>query len=141
MNRRLSFNLEDEESAPATIAPPPPVASRTGADPPPPPPPTYINYAPGGRLEFLKDLDAYQAACLISKVDDEPLAYEPSPAYALTDIGTSVAPGPTNDRDIFRTRCEAHLNKLRDFLKDRSRGRLFAKVAFAQKANFMVSTT
>ncbi|EPS42743.1 hypothetical protein H072_3263 [Dactylellina haptotyla CBS 200.50] len=131
MNRRLTSNANDEESTGTPEArPDPPARSRTA-------PPKYINYTPGGRLEFLKDLEAYQTACLIKKVVDIPDA-DPSPAYALDDINTVPAPEVTDDKEVFKIRLLHHLSRMKEYLQARRKGTV-TNIAITEKSRLIIS--
>ncbi|KAK6536175.1 hypothetical protein TWF281_000421 [Arthrobotrys megalospora] len=128
MNRRVTFNVDDEETV--SNAPiPPPARSKTA-------PPTYIKYTPGGRLEFLKDIEAYQAACLINKVVDSPIN-DPAPAYTLHDFGNPNSPEPSGDKEVFRARFQEKLTKLKESMQHRGKG-VLTKKALSEKASLLI---
>ncbi|KAF3160450.1 hypothetical protein TWF788_003133 [Orbilia oligospora] len=140
MSRRVASNANDEEAATNDPIPPP---TRT-----PTAPPGYTTYTPGGRFEFLKDIEAYQAACLINKVVDFPVD-DPAPAYGsffyrcscleylgtrvltksshcinLDDIPNAIPSEPIDDKQIFRAKFQKKLSELKEFLQRRSNWRL-----------------
>ncbi|RVD80970.1 uncharacterized protein DFL_008853 [Arthrobotrys flagrans] len=128
MNRRVTFNANDEETA-SNAAIPPPARTQTA-------PPTYTKFTPGGRLEFLKDIEAYQAACLINKVVDIP-ADDPAPAYALHDFPNAGPSKPTDDKEIFRANFQKKLCELKEFIQRRPNGRL-TKTGLSEKAILLI---
>ncbi|KAK6357402.1 hypothetical protein TWF718_001714 [Orbilia javanica] len=128
MNRRVTFNANDEETAPkAPVSPP--ARSQTA-------PPIYIKFTPGGRLEFLKDIEAYQAACLINKVVETPTE-DPAPAYDLHDFPNAGPSGPPDDREMFRSGFQKKLSEMQEFLRRRPNGRL-TKTALSEKGLLLV---
>ncbi|KAF3916643.1 hypothetical protein ABW20_dc0104645 [Dactylellina cionopaga] len=138
MNRRLSFNLDDEEAVPNSNGPEPqqgpPAHSTTG----PPPPPNYTSYHPGGILEFVKDIEAYQAACLIHKVVDNPIdELGPSPAYALDDFENVITADTGGYKEVFRARFQERLMKLDDYLRKRPQGTV--KRFLSDKVKLLIS--
>ncbi|KAK6509179.1 hypothetical protein TWF481_003940 [Arthrobotrys musiformis] len=115
MNRRVTFNANDEETA-SNAPVPPPARSQTA------PPPSYTKFTPGGRLEFLKDIEAYQAACLINKVVEIPID-DPAPAYDLHEFAnTTTPPNPPDDKEVFRVKFQKKLSELKEFLQRRPCG-------------------
>lgn len=50
------------------------------------PPPEYLNYKPGSLEEFFRDIDAYQAACLIHKTVSRTSADLITPAYGRLEF-------------------------------------------------------
>ncbi|KAF3174560.1 hypothetical protein TWF225_004080 [Orbilia oligospora] len=128
MGRRVASNANDEEAATNTPIPPP---TRTQTAPP-----GYTTYTPGGRFEFLKDIEAYQAACLINKVVDFPVD-DPAPAYDLDDIPNVIPSEPTDDKQIFRAKFQKKLSELKEFLQRRSNLR-FTKTTLSDKAMLLI---
>ncbi|KAF3312977.1 hypothetical protein TWF173_006364 [Orbilia oligospora] len=127
-SRRVASNANDEEAA--TNSPiPPPTRTQTA-------PPEYTTYTPGGRFEFLKDIEAYQAACLINKVVDFPVD-DPAPAYDLDDIPNVIPSEPTDDKQIFRAKFQKKLSELKEFLQRRSNLR-FTKTTISDKAMLLI---
>ncbi|KAF3926344.1 hypothetical protein AA313_de0202056 [Arthrobotrys entomopaga] len=100
-------------------------------------PPGYINYTQGGRLEFLTDLEAYQAACIIKKVVGDLPDNEPSPAYALYDLEPLTSRASITEREIFKTRFSDHLSKLKEYLMRKDKG-MFKKNAITPKTVLLV---
>ncbi|KAK6516459.1 hypothetical protein TWF506_006365 [Arthrobotrys conoides] len=128
MNRPTTSNRDDEESAPvAPIAPP----TRTQTAPP-----GYTKLTPGGKLEFLRDIEAYQAACLIKKVVDIPVE-EPAPAYDLHDFPNTSASEPSDDKEVFRAKFQKKLSELKECIERRVNGKS-SKRALSDKAILLI---
>ncbi|KAK6362949.1 hypothetical protein TWF730_000400 [Orbilia blumenaviensis] len=121
---RLSFNAGDEETA--SNAPIPPT-TRTATDPP-----SYIKYTPGGRLEFLKDIEAYQAACLINKVMGGSMD-DPAPAYDSHEFANANSQDIPDDKEVFRARFQAKLCQIQEYTQRRRKGTII-KAALSDKA-------
>ncbi|KAF3122396.1 hypothetical protein TWF569_007089 [Orbilia oligospora] len=128
MSRRVASNANDEEAA-TNVPIPPPTRTQTA-------PPGYTTYTPGGRFEFLKDIEAYQAACLINKVVDFPVN-DPAPAYDLDDVPNVIPSEPTDDKQIFRAKFQKKLSELKEFLQRRSNLR-FTKTTLSDKAMLLI---
>ncbi|KAK6538059.1 hypothetical protein TWF694_010949 [Orbilia ellipsospora] len=126
------INEEERASTVSEINPQPSAPERTRTAPP-----GYINYAHGGRLEFLTDLEAYQAACIIKKVFGDLAEDEPSPAYALHDLQPLTSRASMSDREIFKTRFLDHLSKLKEYLLRRDKG-IFTKYAWSPKTVLLI---
>ncbi|KAF3936013.1 hypothetical protein ABW19_dt0201674 [Dactylella cylindrospora] len=90
--------------------------------PPPPLPPKYFEYKPGGRDEFFRDLDAYQAAAQIHATHAQAgslASPAPEDAPSYDSIGESL---PTiHETKVFKRRLLETLRSIRDFTEHRRR--------------------
>ncbi|KAF3930916.1 hypothetical protein ABW19_dt0207230 [Dactylella cylindrospora] len=87
-------------------------------------PPIYLKYTPGGKDEFIRDVNAYQAACLIYKTldgvaDELPVPDSPAPEYNPND--PNAARNSVDEANVFRTRFLEVLVKLKDFMANQKR--------------------
>ncbi|KAF3914168.1 hypothetical protein AA313_de0210170 [Arthrobotrys entomopaga] len=116
LNRRISISDIETPEAPISSS------SRSSG----PLPPTYLEYKPGGREEFFKDLEAYQAAAQIYLQHKTAAA-----AAAAASNSSSGAAAPSYDTigevslitihetKIFRKRILTTLREIRNFIERR----------------------
>ncbi|KAK6542895.1 hypothetical protein TWF694_006834 [Orbilia ellipsospora] len=116
LNRRIS--LSDIENPEAPIA-------SSSTQPAGPLPPKYLEYKPGGREEFFKDLEAYQAAAQIYLQHQNAIAAAAnSPVEAAApsyDAVSEINLITIHETKLFRKRILGTLRAIRDFIERRRR--------------------
>jgi len=114
MNRRLSFS--DEEAIPPPEEQPQLELNRIRTAPP-----VYSKIRAGSRDEFIRDINAYQAACIIHKTIDGVLDELPAevPSYHATEFSNTSSRRSVGEAEIFRIRFLDVMTKLHAYMHEK----------------------